>query len=65
MVKHLEKIIKHHLACIEKRINYVHMTKIIPNKVPKKNGESGTPTIGDATLINQLGIRGVALRNAI
>ena len=33
--------------------------------MPKKKGEIGTPTIGDATFINQLGMRGVALRKAM
>ena len=34
-----------------------------PMSVPKKNGISGTPIIGEVTLINQLGNMGVIRRN--
>lgn len=37
----------------------------LPKNVPQKNGVSRTPIIGEARLINQLGRKGVILRNMI
>ena len=34
-----------------------------PKKVPQKNGDRRTPTIGEDILVNQLGSNGVILKN--
>ena len=39
------------------------LTTELPKNVPKKNGISRTPMIGEARLINQFGRKGVILRN--
>lgn len=43
----------------------VHVNTHSPRKVPQKNGETLTPTMGEAMLMNQFGRNGVILRNMI
>lgn len=42
---------------------YNQNTKISPINVPKANGTRGTPITGADILINQLGKKGVTLKN--
>lgn len=48
-----------------KMLNKINLKKFSPKNVPKTNGNSGTPMMGAVKFINQLGKKGVILRNSM